>query len=162
MVGGEERVNLSKKMSLIALTCIVMSLAITTVVSATDWDGDGIDDGTWEEYTGVSDAAVMSFLGLTGVLCFVVVLLPFIIGILIAIWVYKDAEKRGSSGVMWLIICIFLGIIGLIIWLVVRPPIGGHPQQQQQATGRMCTNCGRPIPMNAQVCPYCGKNFQQK
>ena len=153
--------NLSKKMSLITLACVVLFFAITAVVSATDWDGDGIDDGSWEDYYGTSEVA-WSLLGLSGVICFVVFLIPFIIGILIAIWVYKDAEKRGSSGVLWLIIVIFLGIIGLIIWLVVRPPIGGHPQQQQQAGGRMCTNCGRPIPMDAQVCPYCGKNFQQK
>jgi len=44
----------------------------------------------------------------------------FIIAILIAVWVYKDAEKRGESGVLWLIIAIILGIIGLIIWLIVR------------------------------------------
>ncbi len=36
----------------------------------------------------------------------------------------------------------------------------GQPQQQQ--TGRVCPNCGRPIPMDAQVCPYCGKDFRPK
>lgn len=153
--------NLSKKMLLIALTGVLLSLALTTLTNAYDWDGDGIDDGTWEEYTGATETAAWTFLGLSGIICFVVFLLPLIIGILIAIWVYKDAERRGSSGILWLIICLFLGIIGLIIWLVVRPPIGGHPQQQQ-ASGRMCTNCGRPIPMDAQVCPYCGKDFRQK
>jgi len=30
-----------------------------------------------------------------------------------------------------------------------------------QQSGRVCPNCGRPIPMDAQVCPYCGKNFKQ-
>jgi len=112
MVRGEERVNLSKKMSLIVLTCIIASLAVSTAANAYDWDGDGIDDG---DFPGGSEAA-WTFLGLSGVICFVVViLLPFIIGILIAIWVYKDAEKRGSSGVMWLIIVILLNIVGLII-----------------------------------------------
>jgi len=47
----------------------------------------------------------------------------FIINILILIWVYKDAKKRGSSGALWVIIVLFTGIIGLIIWLVVRPPV---------------------------------------
>jgi hypothetical protein len=28
----------------------------------------------------------------------------FIVAILIAVWVYRDAEKRGESGVLWLII----------------------------------------------------------
>ena len=32
---------------------------------------------------------------------------------------------------------------------------------QGQGQGRVCPNCGRPIPMDAQVCPYCGKDFRQ-
>ena len=89
-----------------------------------------------------------------------------IIAILIAIWVYRDAEKRGSSGVLWLIIVIIAGIIGLIIWLVVRPPIGGAPvqqvqQPQQPAPGRACPNCGRAIPTDARACPYCAKKFEE-
>ena len=44
----------------------------------------------------------------------------FIIGILLCIWVYRDAESRGMSGVLWLIVVIITGIIGLIIYLVVR------------------------------------------
>ena len=55
-----------------------------------------------------------------GFLCPVIWL---VISILIMIWVYRDAEARGSSGILWLIIVFFLGIIGLIIWLVVRPPL---------------------------------------
>jgi len=33
--------------------------------------------------------------------------------------------------------------------------------QQNTSPGRVCPACGRPIPMDAQVCPYCGKNFSQ-
>jgi len=40
------------------------------------------------------------------------------------------------------------------------PGYGAPPQQQQP--GRMCPGCGRPIPMDAQVCPYCGKDFRQQ
>jgi hypothetical protein len=58
------------------------------------------------------------FAGL-GMMCWAI---WFIIGILICIWVYKDAESRGMSGVLWLILVLFLGIIGLIIYLVVRKP----------------------------------------
>jgi hypothetical protein len=139
---------ISKKVSLIAFACIFTYLAIATTASAQyDWDDlYGAEEATW------------TFLGLTGVLC-ILPIIVFIIWIVLAIWVYKDAEKRGGSGALWLIIVILTGIIGLIIWLVVRPPIGGHPQQK--ASGRQCPNCGRPIPMDAQVCPYCGKNFKQ-
>ncbi len=44
----------------------------------------------------------------------------FVVAILIAVWVYRDAESRGESGALWLIIVLVTGIIGLIIWLIVR------------------------------------------
>ena len=141
--------NISKKLSIIALTCILMSLAISTAVSAYD---DWYDTTTEEE-------AAAFFMGYSLICCFVM-LIPWIVWLLLGIWVYKDAEKRGKSGILWLLIVFVLGIIGFIIWLVVRPPIGG--EKAQQASGRNCPNCGRPIPMDAQVCPYCGKDFRQK
>jgi uncharacterized membrane protein len=42
-----------------------------------------------------------------------------------------------------------------------QPAYPQQPQQPQQ-TGRICPACGRPIPMDAQVCPYCGKDFRQQ
>ena len=42
------------------------------------------------------------------------------------------------------------------------PGYGAPPQQMPQQQGRICPNCGRPIPMDAQVCPYCGKDFRQQ
>jgi MFS family permease len=50
------------------------------------------------------------------------VILWFIIALVIAIWLYRDAEDRGQSGVLWLIVALIAGIFGLIIWLLVRPP----------------------------------------
>jgi len=70
----------------------------------------------------------IAILGSLGCLAFVLVL--FIIGILIAVWVYRDAEKRGKSGVLWLIVVILLNIVGVIIWLIVRPPIQQTPPPQ--------------------------------
>jgi len=57
----------------------------------------------------------------------------FVIWIAVAIWVYRDAEERGMSGALWLIIVILINIIGLIVYLVVRtdkPQYGYYPQQQ--------------------------------
>ena len=51
---------------------------------------------------------------------FLIPLVWFIIGLVLCIWVYRDAEKRGMSGVMWLIIVLITSFIGLIIYLVVR------------------------------------------
>jgi hypothetical protein len=64
---------------------------------------------------------------LAGGLCLAFFAIWFIIWLLVAIWVYKDAEARGMGGVLWLILVILLGIIGIIIYLVVRKPI--QPQQ---------------------------------
>ena len=74
-----------------------------------------------------------------GGVCCMILLIPFIIGLLIAIWVYKDAKKRGMSGGLWLLIVILFGLLGLIIYLIVRrghpimpamPPPGQYPPQQ--------------------------------
>ncbi len=56
------------------------------------------------------------------------VLLPvivwFVIAIAIGVWIYRDAESRGMSGALWLIIALVLGIIGLIVYAIVRKPKG--------------------------------------
>lgn len=133
--------NTSKKIIIGLLLSLILGLSISTVASA-----DEAEDAA---------AGILCF---SGLLC-ILPIIAIIISILIAIWVYKDAEKRGSSGALWLIIVILTGIIGLIIWLVIRPPIGGKPGQQHPK--RMCPGCGREIPPDAQVCPYCGKKFGQ-
>ncbi len=56
----------------------------------------------------------------------------YTIWIVVAIWVYKDAQSHSANGVLWLIVVILLGLIGLIIYLVVRPketapPPGFYP-----------------------------------
>jgi len=55
-----------------------------------------------------------------GLLFCLVPLVWFIVAILLCIWVYRDAERRGMNGVLWLIIVLIAGIIGLIIYLIVR------------------------------------------
>ncbi len=53
----------------------------------------------------------------------------WIISILLAYWAYKDAKSRNmDSPALWAIIVFFLGLIGLIIYLIVRPD---EPVQRQ-------------------------------
>ena len=87
------------------------------------------------------------FLGLSSIYIFVIVW--YVLWLLVAVWVYKDAKKRDKSGILWVIIVILLGVIGFIIWLIVRGEV--------PTSGKKCSNCGRPLPMDARVCPYCGK-----
>lgn len=58
---------------------------------------------------------------LVGWMCALPIVL-FIIGILLCVWVYRDAESRGMNSVLWLIVVLITGIIGLIIYLIVRKP----------------------------------------
>jgi len=79
-----------------------------------------------------------------------------VLWIAVAYWVYKDANKRKENAVLWLIIVIVAGWLGLLLWFVFRPPIGGRKIMPL----RMCPNCGREIPFDANVCSYCGKKFE--
>ena len=112
-----------------------------------------------------------------GVFCLLFVAL-FILFLFIAIWVYRDAESRGMSGVLWLIVVLLFGIIGLIIYLVVRhdkvqpmmtqpyygqqpwqPPPGGAappPAAPAPTTQMTCRNCGSPLAPGATFCGKCG------
>ena len=85
-----------------------------------------------------------------GMLCIVLPILIFIIGILVAIWVYKDAESRGMSGVLWLLITWLLFPIGLIIYLVVRNP-------KQTGGMKTCMGCGQQVGVQYMNCPFCGR-----
>ena len=142
----------------IGLTCFLLTVAVSNIVCAQDY--------TFNE----GDAAFFMGLGLT--MCLVLIIIPLVIAILACIWIYKDAEKRGKSGALWVILLIllslFLSFIGLIIiivvWLAIRPPIGGEPAKQGKTAAdsdRRCPNCGRPIPMDARACPYCAKKFDE-
>lgn len=54
----------------------------------------------------------------------------WVIAILLCIWVYRDAESRGMNGVLWLLVVLVAGLIGLIIYLVIRkekPPTPPPP-----------------------------------
>ena len=51
----------------------------------------------------------------------------FVVWILLAVWVYRDAKKRGMEATLWLLLVLLTGIIGLIVYLIVRRD---HPIQQ--------------------------------
>ncbi len=54
-----------------------------------------------------------------GLFCSIYVVV-FIVAILICVWVYRDAQKRGMNATLWLIIVLLTSILGLIIYLIVR------------------------------------------
>ena len=48
------------------------------------------------------------------------VILFYVIGILLAVWVYTDAKKRDMNAAVWLLIVLLTGCCGCIIYLIVR------------------------------------------
>ncbi|WP_366924135.1 hypothetical protein MFMK1_001087 [Metallumcola ferriviriculae] len=48
------------------------------------------------------------------------ILAMFAVTILVGIWIYRDAQSRGLSGPLWLVVWLVANFIGLIIYLIVR------------------------------------------
>jgi uncharacterized membrane protein YhaH (DUF805 family) len=69
--------------------------------------------------------AFLALLVFGGIILFIIGL--FVVWILLAVWVYRDAKKRGMEATLWLLLVLLTGIIGLIVYLIVRRE---HPIQQ--------------------------------
>ncbi|NPA74640.1 MAG: phage holin family protein, partial [Euryarchaeota archaeon] len=83
-------------------------------------NGGDNNDGDTSNSTVPDDTGVFAFLGLG--LALVCGAIFFIIWLVLAIWAYKDAKRRGMDApIVWFLVVFFLGIIGLIIYLIVRP-----------------------------------------
>lgn len=83
----------------------------------------------------------------------VIVILPILfllvlgIPILIGVYVYRDASKRGMNALLWALVAIFApSLIGLIIYLLVR---GNYSDMT-------CPKCATPVTEQYVVCPKCG------
>ncbi len=77
----------------------------------------------------------------------------FLVPIVMGVWVYKDAERRGMNGLVWALIVTFVpSLIGLIIYFVVRENEGGFE----------CGNCHATVKSNQDYCPNCGSNLQSR
>jgi hypothetical protein len=107
-----------------------------------------------------------------------------IIWILVIVWVYRDAERRGLNGVLWALLVLIGNIIGLLIYLIVRsdgipsrkvgPATQACPSCQKEVDSAfvfcpycaarlhaVCPECGKPTEESWKVCPHCGKKLKQ-
>ena len=57
---------------------------------------------------------------------FLFLLVPFIIWLWSLFWAYGDAEARGRSGCLLVILCFFFWPWVLLIWLLLRPDKETH------------------------------------
>lgn len=83
-----------------------------------------------------------------GIFILIFILVLFILGLYILVWVVKDANKRGSSGTLWGILVLVSGIIGLILYFVLRP----------KGNLVSCNYCGKGKLETLTQCPHCKKS----
>ena len=111
-------------------------------------------------------------------------LLAFLIALAGASWVYSDARSRGINPVPWAILTFLALIIGLPLYLLLRPRgdltecprcmkrrlgtlntcphCGDHSSEQPEEAVIMpsrkgiCVSCGKIIDDDWKYCPYCG------
>jgi len=98
------------------------------------------------------------FIGFAGFSLFALALL--FLWIAVIVWVYRDAESRGMSGVLWALI-VFIGhLVGLLIYLIVRSdhPIAAPAANRVQVSA--CAKCGKTVGKDYTYCPHCGERMQ--
>ena len=95
---------LNKRLS--ALLTVILVLLVLPALMAPDDSGLG----------------GLAGVGIAGIICVALgALIGFAIEIYIIYFLYTDANARGQNGVLWAIIGFFTGLLGLIIWLIMRP-----------------------------------------
>ncbi len=77
----------------------------------------------------------------------VVALVFLVLNIALLIWVARDAKNRNmDSSVMWMMLVMFTGPIGLIIYIFSGP----------QGNMKRCDDCGSSRLQASNKCPHCG------
>jgi hypothetical protein len=85
----------------------------------------------------------------------------------VLIWVYRDAEKRGMSGILWLLLVLIGNVIGLLIYAIVRSetpvkqPTPGGAAETASCPPATCGGCGKPLAAGYAFCPHCGKSLKK-
>ena len=64
------------------------------------------------------DANIFGNIMIIGGVCFALLMLGLYI--LSLVWVYRDSEKRGKTGCLWLLIIFFTWPFGLIAYFLLR------------------------------------------
>lgn len=82
------------------------------------------------------------------------------IGILSAIWIFRDARSRDYNPLIWAIICIFLAftvnalapLVVVAVYLFLRP----------RGELLTCPHCCKRYVRNLAFCPHCGKPVKKE
>lgn len=70
--------------------------------------------------------------------------------VFVAVFVYKDAQKRDMNAIGWTLIVVLVPLfLGLIIYLLCRKPL----------MNLQCPKCGAGVTQYDKTCPQCGNTF---
>ena len=99
------------------------------------------------ETQGPSDTEVCAACGGLGFVFIIIVVALIALNIALLVWVARDAKSRGmDNAVLWMVLVMFTGVIGLIIYIFSRP----------QGNLVKCKNCGNNRLKASAKCPHCG------
>jgi hypothetical protein len=91
--------------------------------------------------------------------------------ILVAGIVHADSRKRGMNAVFWSILAVFLPGAGVLLYLLLRPPLpidcqgcgkrlrhgGAYCPSCGEPVGRRCSECHREVLAGDAFCASCGR-----
>lgn len=97
------------------------------------------------------------FLNFPLVMIFSLILL--VIWLMVIFWVYRDAENRGLSGMLWALLVFIGNLIALIIYLIIRTE---HSAAGITDTALNCPHCKKSISAGYAYCPHCGKSIDNR
>lgn len=81
----------------------------------------------------------------------IILTVAFLIPLLIGIYVFRDAKRRGMNAFFWTVIAVLApSLIGFIIYLLVR---GNYSDLR-------CSRCETPVTNQYVVCPRCGAKLR--
>jgi hypothetical protein len=159
--------NNGKSIALVVIIVVLALFAFRSIVFVMPF---GIFPGLARSVGGAGHSLRGWFDGFGPLSVFPLVLLPVALIVLwgaVLIWVYRDAEKRGMSGILWLLLVLIGNVIGLLIYAIVR----SETPVRQQAGGAAlasdghgpdkCPGCGNALGTGYAFCPHCGKSLKK-
>ena len=85
------------------------------------------------------------------IVSFVYLSVLIVVPILVGVYVFLDASRRGMNAALWTLIAVLVPIlVGFIIYLLVR---GNYPDLK-------CPQCGTPVRESYVSCPQCGARLK--
>ncbi|MGD8412649.1 MAG: zinc ribbon domain-containing protein [Candidatus Latescibacterota bacterium] len=112
------------------------------------------------DYLGVHNGNMSTGLVLTN-FHFVPLTILFVLWVAVAVWTYRDAERRNHNGLLWGLFVFIGNVVGLIVYLILRsssPEVGATAVAAAPAK---CPSCSAPIQKSYVACPHCGASLSK-